>query len=131
MSDLINHPSHYSQAAVTVRFEPADLTERLPHPIASAVEYILRAGKKEGCPEEVDLKKARWWLKRALARYEHEDVKLDPLAARLLWHFAFEHRNPMLISLAGCVEKSRINGKCIKSALKRLDVQLDVIKNDK
>lgn len=60
MTDIINHPSHYADQGVMV--EPIELTSRLPHPLASAFEYAIRAGKKEGSPELVDLKKARFWL---------------------------------------------------------------------
>lgn len=125
MTDMINRPSHYADAAVTINFEPVDLTERLPHPIASAVEYIIRAGRKESCPESVDLGKARWWLKRALIRFEFEDVKLDPLAARLLWRFAVEHRNTILLPLAGCVDRAVISGDGIKRTIERIESRLE------
>lgn len=62
MIDMINHPQHYE--ANRYSCEPADLTTMLPHPIASAVEYILRAPYKGS--EIEDLKKALWWLERAL-----------------------------------------------------------------
>lgn len=60
MTDIINHPSHYVDSAILV--EPIELTSLLPHPIASAYEYAIRAGKKEGSPELVDLKKAQFWI---------------------------------------------------------------------
>lgn len=125
MTDMINSPSHYADAAVSITFEPVDLTERLPHPIASAVEYIIRAGRKESCPESVDLGKARWWLKRALIRFEFEDVKLDPLAARLLWHFVVEHRNTILLPLAGRVDHAVISGDGIKETIERIESRLE------
>ena len=62
--DLVNHPNHYLQAAVTV--EPIDLTQYLPHPLASAFEYLVRAGHKDGQSEALDLQKARFWLRRWL-----------------------------------------------------------------
>lgn len=60
--DKINHPSHYERSRFTC--EPADLTSMLPHPIASAVEYIIRAPYKGTYRE--DMAKAVWWLKRSL-----------------------------------------------------------------
>lgn len=60
--DIINHPKHYEAARFTC--EPADLTATMPHPIASAIEYIARAPYKGS--ELTDLRKAAWWLKRAL-----------------------------------------------------------------
>lgn len=59
MSDPINHPDHYECNRFTC--EPKDLTKWLVHPLASAVEYILRAPYKG--TEEQDLKKAVWWLR--------------------------------------------------------------------
>ena len=60
--EKINHPAHYEQFRVS--YEPADATSKLPHPLASAVEYILRAGSKEGNSLATDYGKAVWWLKR-------------------------------------------------------------------
>ncbi|WP_418954634.1 DUF3310 domain-containing protein [Sutterella wadsworthensis] len=59
-NDLVNHPAHYEKCRVA--FEVVDLTERLPHSLGSAVEYILRAPYKG--TERLDLQKAVWWLKR-------------------------------------------------------------------
>lgn len=56
--DLVNHPKHY--VANRISFEPVDVTAFLPHPLASAVEYVLRAPFKG--QEELDLEKAVWWL---------------------------------------------------------------------
>lgn len=60
MKDVVNHPSHYESNAVKI--EPIDITAVLPHPIASAFEYCIRAGKKENVPELQDLEKARFWV---------------------------------------------------------------------
>lgn len=58
--DMVNHPSHYTACSVVL--EPVDATELLPHPLASAVEYILRSPYKGS--EKQDLEKAVWWLMR-------------------------------------------------------------------
>ena len=58
MTDNVNSPSHY--ARYRFECEPKDLTKYLPHPLASAIEYIMRAplqGKRAGRPA-----KARFWL---------------------------------------------------------------------
>lgn len=70
--DLVNHPSHYEKCRIVL--EPVDLTERLPHALASAIEYILRSPYKG--TEKLDLQKAIWWLKR------FRDVYLDLIAAQ-------------------------------------------------
>ena len=58
MTDNVNSPSHY--ARYRFECEPKDLTKYLPHPLASAVEYIIRAPFKGS--ELEDLQKARFWL---------------------------------------------------------------------
>ena len=58
MTDNVNHPSHY--ARYRFECEPKDLTKFLPHPLASAIEYIIRAPFKGS--ELEDLQKARFWL---------------------------------------------------------------------
>lgn len=57
----VSHPSHYER--FRVNFEPADISAKLPHPLASAFEYILRAPYKNGAE---DLRKAEWWLNKLL-----------------------------------------------------------------
>lgn len=59
-TDMVNHPSHYT--ACRIALEPVDATELLPHPLASAVEYVLRSPYKGS--EKQDLEKEVWWLKR-------------------------------------------------------------------
>ena len=58
MTDNVNSPAHYCRFRVT--FEPKDFTKWLPHPLASAMEYILRAPYKGN--ELEDLQKASFWL---------------------------------------------------------------------
>lgn len=62
MTDNVNHPSHYSRFRFTC--EPKDFTKHLPHPLASAVEYIIRAPHKGN--ELEDLEKACFWLNEFL-----------------------------------------------------------------
>lgn len=88
MSDIVNHPTHYQQN--TIHVEPIDITSRLPHPIASAFEYCIRAGKKEGVPEEIDLKKALFWLNHfhEMLRQGFECNPLNPTDLMLLRKFS-------------------------------------------
>lgn len=58
MTDNVNHPDHY--ARFRFECEPKDLTKHLPHPLASAIEYIIRAPFKGN--EVEDLRKAFFWL---------------------------------------------------------------------
>lgn len=62
MSDLVNHPSHYEEQSI--KLEPIDFCERLPFCEGNAIKYCFRAGHKDGASELLDLKKARWYLKR-------------------------------------------------------------------
>lgn len=58
MTDNVNSPDHYARFRFTC--EPKDLTKHLPHPLASAIEYIIRAPFKGN--EIEDLRKACFWL---------------------------------------------------------------------
>lgn len=73
INSKVEHPAHYERFRVT--FEPADISVLLPHPIASAFEYIIRAPYKNGAE---DYRKAAWWLRKALATDALWE-ELDPL----------------------------------------------------
>jgi uncharacterized protein DUF3310 len=65
-SDPVNHPSHYTSHPSGV--ECITVTEWMSFNLGNAVKYIWRAGMK-GYQIE-DLKKARWYLEREIARLE-------------------------------------------------------------
>lgn len=98
-TDMVNHPSHYTACRIVL--EPVDATELLPHPLASAVEYVLRSPYKGS--EKQDLEKAVWWLMRfrdeTMPRLHYYDgvYKLDETAGVYLWVFCREH--PLLRGL--------------------------------
>jgi hypothetical protein len=66
LSDNVNHPAHYTATAI----EPIDVIEAwgLGFCLGNAVKYIARAAHKGALLE--DLKKARWYLDREIARLE-------------------------------------------------------------
>lgn len=68
MSDLVNHPPHYTDGppcpACGATIECITVTERMGFLIGNAVKYLWRAGKKG--PALDDLKKARWYIDRAI-----------------------------------------------------------------
>ncbi len=68
MSDPVNHPTHYTFG----RFEVIDVIEdwELGFHLGNAVKYVARAGRKGD--EIEDLKKARWYLDRAISQLEAE-----------------------------------------------------------
>lgn len=65
--DIVNHPKHY-EACGRDGYQPIDLIEHYPFALGSAMKYLFRAGKKEGNSTELDLSKARWYLRRAVGR---------------------------------------------------------------
>lgn len=67
--DPVNHPSHYTMGPVEV----IDAIEswQLGFHLGNAVKYIARAGRKGSRIE--DLKKARWYIERELARSERAE----------------------------------------------------------
>ncbi len=68
MSDIINHPPHYTASTV----EPIDVIEAwgLGFCLGNAVKYIARHLHKGTAL--TDLKKARWYLDREIARMEKQ-----------------------------------------------------------
>lgn len=64
MSDSVNHPPHYG--GEDNPYEAIKVIEAwvLGFHLGNAVKYIARAGKKGDALE--DLKKARWYLDRAI-----------------------------------------------------------------
>lgn len=65
--DSVNHPSHYTAYR---GLEVIDLTEQMNFNRGNAIKYIARAGLKDPETEVEDLKKARWYVDREIARLD-------------------------------------------------------------
>lgn len=68
-SDNVSHPSHYINGWSNGA-EVIDLTEHLSFCAGNVVKYVCRAGRKDPEKYVEDLKKARWYLDREIARIE-------------------------------------------------------------
>lgn len=68
-SDDINHPSHYTQGDIEVIDYIED--KKLGYRLGNVVKYVSRAGHKDDAIK--DLKKARWYLNREIAKREDHD----------------------------------------------------------
>ena len=74
MSDIINHPQHYTLGKIEV----IDFIEDkgLNFNLGNVVKYVARAGHKKSSGKSVDakaledLKKARWYIEREIATRE-------------------------------------------------------------
>lgn len=66
MAETVNHPQHYGGADNP--YEAIKVIEAwsLGFCLGNAVKYISRAGKKDPAAEVEDLKKARWYIDRAI-----------------------------------------------------------------
>lgn len=73
MSDPIN-PPYYQQGGQQL----IDFLEHLPYNRGAAGKYVIRAGLKNPDTELEDLKKAKWYLEREIARLEATDPDPDP-----------------------------------------------------
>ena len=62
--DPVDHPAHYTSHGV----ECIDIAETMSFCLGNALKYIWRAGLKGDLVE--DLRKARWYLDREIARLE-------------------------------------------------------------
>lgn len=73
MTDMINHPPHYTNGPARCEcgrtIECIDVAENYPFTLGNCIKYIWRAGIKENKQIE-DLKKARWYLDREISRLE-------------------------------------------------------------
>lgn len=69
--DEVNHPEHYTSHPSGV--ECIDIAEHLNFCLGNVMKYIWRAGLKGY--EVKDLRKARWYLDREIARLEAEAGK--------------------------------------------------------
>ena len=67
MTDAIN-PPHYQDHPSGV--ECIEITEHMNFCLGNAIKYIWRAGLKNNAIE--DLRKARWYIDREIARMDHE-----------------------------------------------------------
>ena len=66
MNDFVNHPPHYTSHPSGV--ECITVTEHMNFCLGNSVKYIWRAGEKGDAI--TDLRKARWYLDREIARLE-------------------------------------------------------------
>lgn len=65
--DPVNHPAHYTEHPSGV--ECIDVTEHFNFCLGNALKYIWRADERPAT-SLIDLKKARWYLDREIARRE-------------------------------------------------------------
>jgi Protein of unknwon function (DUF3310) len=69
VADPVNHPAHYTDGGI----ETIDYIEAkgLGYHLGNAVKYISRAGKKGTNQGLEDLRKAQWYLARAIEKNEY------------------------------------------------------------
>lgn len=72
--DPVNSPSHYTDHPSGA--ECIDIAEWFTFNLGNAIKYIWRSGKKGDRIE--DLKKARWYLDREIARLESARMNSSP-----------------------------------------------------
>lgn len=70
MTDMVNHPPHYTQAAITI--EPIDVLFCAPFDLGNCLKYIIRAGHKGYWREDLD--KADFYRAWAM-----NSVRLNPV----------------------------------------------------
>lgn len=70
MADAVDHPPHYGGGDNP--YEAIKVIEAwgLGFCLGNAVKYVARAGRKPGAEAVEDLRKARWYLDREIARLE-------------------------------------------------------------
>ena len=71
MSDVVNHPSHYTDGNIEVIEYIED--KKLDYCLGNAVKYISKAGKKDPAKEIEDLQKADLYNKRRIMELEQKE----------------------------------------------------------
>jgi hypothetical protein len=99
MADSVNHPSHYTAYN---GFEVIDLVEQMNFNRGNAVEYIARAGLKNGSSEVEDLRKAAWYINREIYRLVADEKLLAELRYALEHHVSKEVEEPTHVCDAAC-----------------------------
>jgi len=75
MEDKINHPQHYTSHPSGI--ECIRITEHMNFNLGNVIKYCWRTEHKNGLE---DLKKARWYLEREIARLERRtEAEARPL----------------------------------------------------
>lgn len=70
MSDMVNHPAHYTSHPSGV--ECVDIAKHHNFLVGNAIKYLWRAGLKGGKEKEVeDLKKAIWYISQQIIEVEN------------------------------------------------------------
>lgn len=70
MSDVVNHPAHYTSGKIEVIDFIDD--KGLGFCLGNAVKYIARAGKKDPAKTVEDLQKAVWYINRHIEKLQKE-----------------------------------------------------------
>jgi hypothetical protein len=68
--DPVHNPAHYR---LPNGIETKDVVAHLPMFRGCAVKYLIRAGRKPGVPELLDLRKARECIDIEIARIEQQE----------------------------------------------------------
>lgn len=68
VEDDINHPSHYQSESGLEVIEAIEafIADPVAYMLGNVMKYISRGGKKRANPQIKDLRKARWYLDRAI-----------------------------------------------------------------
>jgi len=69
--ETVDHPPHYNANGSGI--ECIDVIEHMPFNIGNAIKYLWRADHKGKTLE--DLRKARWYVDREIARREREGAE--------------------------------------------------------
>ncbi len=72
--EKIDHPSHYNEGYIEAIDVISLFTEEFSFCIGNAIKYLMRAPYKKDAPFEEHLKKANWYIKRAVNSKINEKV---------------------------------------------------------
>ena len=73
----VNHPSHYNMGEIEVIDAVESWGFGKGFNRGNAIKYIARAGRKDGESELDDLRKAKWYIEREIARVSQKHEKME------------------------------------------------------
>lgn len=88
MNDPVNHPAHYGSHPSGV--ECIQITEHMNFCLGNAIKYLWRADEKGNAIE--DLKKARWYIDREIARRTRPQLPVEKRLANYLSFWPKDHQ---------------------------------------
>ncbi len=76
-NDPVNHPAHYTYGGIETMDYIDSLGMGVAFCLGNVIKYVSRAGHKDSTAVTEDLRKAQWYLNRAISKIERGGLDID------------------------------------------------------